>query len=66
MKKYYTEPMEERNILHSVKRRKANWAGRILCIDCILEHVIEEKIEVRIHVTERLGRRCKQLLDDLK
>jgi hypothetical protein len=29
-------------------------------------HVIEGKIEGKIEVTARRGRRCKQLLDDLK
>jgi hypothetical protein len=28
--------------------------------------VIERKMEGRIHVTQRLERRCKQLQDDLK
>ena len=32
----------------------------------LLKQVIEGKIEGRIEVTERRGRRCKQLLDDLK
>jgi hypothetical protein len=36
---------EERNILHTVKRRKANWMGYILCRNCLLKHVIEGKIE---------------------
>ena len=34
--------------------------------NCLLKHVIERKIEERIEVTGRRGRRCKQLLDDLK
>jgi hypothetical protein len=34
--------------------------------NCLLKHVIEGNIEGRIEVTGRLGRRCKQLLDDLK
>jgi hypothetical protein len=33
--------------------------------NCLLKHVIEEKIEGRIEVTGR-RRRCKQLLNDLK
>ena len=33
--------------------------------NCVLKHVIEENIE-GIEVSERQGRRCKQLLDDLK
>jgi hypothetical protein len=36
---------EERNILHTVKRRKANWIGHILCKNCLLKHVIEGKTE---------------------
>jgi hypothetical protein len=57
---------EERNILHTIKRRKANWIGHILCRNCLLKHVIEEKLEGRIEMTGRRGRRRKQLLDDLK
>jgi hypothetical protein len=53
---------EERNILHTIRRRKANWIGHILCRNCHLSHVIEGKI-IR---TRRRGRRRKQLLDDLK
>jgi hypothetical protein len=53
---------EERNILHTIKRRKTNWIGHILRSNCLLKHVIEG----RINVTGRRGRRRKQLLDDLK
>jgi hypothetical protein len=34
--------------------------------NCLLKHVIEGKIERRIEVMERRGRRSKQLLDYLK
>jgi hypothetical protein len=57
---------EERNILHTIKRRKANWIGHIVRRNCLLKHVIEGKLEGRIEMTRRRGRRCKQLLDDLK
>jgi hypothetical protein len=57
---------EERIILHTIKRRKANWIGHILRRKCLLKHVIEGKLEARIEMTGRRGRRCKQLLDDLK
>jgi hypothetical protein len=57
---------EERNILHTVKRSKANWTGHILRRNCLLKHVIDGKIEGRIEVTGRQGRRRKQLVDDLK
>jgi hypothetical protein len=48
---------EERNILHTVKRRKANWIGHILCGNCLLEDVIQRKIKGRIEMTGRRGRR---------
>jgi hypothetical protein len=57
---------KERNILHTIKRKKANWIGHILSRKCLRKHVIEGKIEWRIEVTGRRGRKCKQLLDDLK
>jgi hypothetical protein len=57
---------EERNILHTIKRRKANWIGQILRRNCLLKHVIEGKLEGRIEMTGRRGRRRKQLLDDHK
>jgi hypothetical protein len=57
---------EERNILHTIKRRKANWIVHILRRKCLLKHVIEGKLEGRIEMTRRRGRRRKQLLDDLK
>jgi hypothetical protein len=57
---------EERNILHTIKRRKANWIGHILLRNCLLKHVMEGKLEGRIEMTGRRGRRRKQLLDDLK
>jgi hypothetical protein len=56
---------EERNILHTMKRRMANWIGHILHRSCLLKHVIEEKKEIRMEVTVRRGRRRKQLLDNL-
>jgi hypothetical protein len=36
---------EARNILHTTKRRKANWIGHILRRNCLLKHVIEGKLE---------------------
>jgi hypothetical protein len=57
---------EERNIVHTIKRRKANLIGHILCRNCLLKHVIGGKLEGRIEMTGRRGRRRKQLLDDLK
>jgi hypothetical protein len=57
---------EERNIVHTIKRREANWIGDILHRNCLLKHVIEGKLEGRIEMTGRRGRRRKQLLDNLK
>jgi hypothetical protein len=57
---------EERNILHTITRRKANRIGHILRRNCPLKHVIAGKLQGRIEVTGRRGRRRKQLLDDLK
>jgi hypothetical protein len=28
---------EERNIVHTIKRRTANWIGHILCRNCLLK-----------------------------
>jgi hypothetical protein len=53
---------EERNILHTIRRRKANWIGHLLRRNCLLSHNIEGKIRG----TRRRGRRRKQLLGDLK
>jgi hypothetical protein len=36
---------EQRNILHEVRKRKANWIGHILRINCLLKQVIEGKIK---------------------
>jgi hypothetical protein len=57
---------EEMNIVHTIKRRKANWIGHILRRNCLLKHVIEGKLDGRIEMTGRRGRRRKELLDDLK
>jgi len=35
---------EQRNILHGIRNRKANWIGHILCRNCLLKLVIEGKI----------------------
>jgi hypothetical protein len=43
--KYYSVK-KERNILHTIKTRKANCIGHILHSNCLLKHVIEGKTEV--------------------
>ena len=56
-----------RKILHKTKtRKKANWIGHILLRNCLLTHIVDGKKEGKIEVTGREGRRCRQLLDDLK
>ena len=57
---------EQRNILHEIRKRKANWIGHILRINCLLKRVIEGKIQGGIEVTRRQARRRRKLLDDLK
>ena len=36
---------EERNILHTIYRSKAAWIGHMFCRNCLLNDVIEDKIE---------------------
>jgi hypothetical protein len=48
---------EQRNILHEIGKRKANWIGHILRRNCLLRHRIEGKIEGGLEVTGRRGRR---------
>jgi len=57
---------EQRNILHEIIKRKADWNGHILRRNYLLKQVIEEKIKGQTEMTRRQGRRCKKLLDDLK
>jgi hypothetical protein len=57
---------EQRNILHEIRKRKANWIGHILRRHCLLQRVIEGKIQRRIEVTGRRGRRRRKLLNDVK
>jgi len=57
---------EQRNILHEIRKRNANWIGHILRRNCLLQRVTEGKIQGGIEVTRRRGRRHRKLLDDLK
>jgi hypothetical protein len=36
---------EQRDILHEIRKRKANLIGHILRRNCLLQRVIEEKIQ---------------------
>ena len=58
--------VNDKNMLHTIERKKAKWIGYVLRRECLLKHVIGGKVEGRIIVTGRRGRRKKQLLDDLK
>jgi hypothetical protein len=51
---------EQRNILHAIRKRKANWIGHILRRNCLLQRVTEGKIQGEIK------RRRRKILDDLK
>ena len=51
---------EERNILCTINRRRANWTGHILCRKCLLKSITEVKTEGRIEVTKRWGIRHTQ------
>jgi len=44
---------EERNILHTIKRRKAKWIGYILNSNCLLKHVTAAEIEGQLEVPGR-------------
>jgi hypothetical protein len=57
---------ERKNILHEISKWKANWIGHILRRNCLLQRVIEGKIQGGIEVTGRQGRIRRKLLDDLK
>ena len=57
---------EQRDILHEIRKRKANWIVNILRRNCLLKQVIEGKIKGLMEVARRRGRRRKKLLDDLK
>jgi hypothetical protein len=51
---------EHRNILHEICKRKANWIGHIVRRNCLLQRLIEGKIEGWIEVTGRRGRRRRK------
>jgi hypothetical protein len=56
---------EQGNILHEIRKRKANWIGHILRRNCLLKEGTEGKIQGQKGVTRRRGRRRKKFLDDL-
>jgi len=56
----------QRNILHEICKRKANWIGQILPRNCLLQRAIEGNVKGGMELTGRRGRRRRKLLDDLK
>ena len=44
---------DHRNILHEIRKRKANWIGHILRRNCLLKQVMEGKIKGEMEVTRR-------------
>jgi hypothetical protein len=52
---------EQRNILHEIRKWKANWIGHISRRNCLLQRVIEGKKKGGIEVTGRQGRRRRKL-----
>ena len=57
---------EQRNILHEIRKRKANWVGHILRRKSLIKQVIEGKTKREMEVKRRLGRRRWKLLDEIK
>ena len=43
----------QRNILHEIRKRKANWIGHILRRNCFIRQVIERKIKGEMEVTKK-------------
>ena len=46
---------EQRNIIHEIRKRKANWIGHILRRNCLLQQVIEGKTKEQIQEDEEEG-----------
>ena len=57
---------EDRNIEHNLQWKKTNWIGHILRRNRLLKRITERKVEGRMEVRGRRGRRHKKLLDDLE
>jgi hypothetical protein len=44
---------KDRNIVHTIKRRKAGWIGHSLRRNCVVKQVITGKVEGKIGVVGR-------------
>ena len=58
--------LRRKGILQTITRRKANSVGHVLRRNCLLNQVIEGKMEWSLGVVEMGIRRRKQPLDELK
>jgi hypothetical protein len=45
---------EQWNMLHEIRKRKANWIGHILRRNCLLKQVIEGTIKGQIELTKKI------------
>jgi hypothetical protein len=66
MEKYYIQSRRRGTSNIQKKGGKFKWIDHMLLRNCLLKHMIEQKLEGRIEVMGRRGRRRKQLLDDIK
>ena len=51
---------EQRNILHEINKRNANWIGHILRRNCLLEQVIEGKIKGGVRSDRKTRRKTSE------
>jgi hypothetical protein len=58
--------VKERNTVHTINTRQANWICHFLGRNVFLKHVVEGKTEGKRELMGRRGRRHEQLLADLK
>ena len=52
---------EQRNILHEIRKRKANWIGHILRRKCLLKQVMEGKTNGEMEMKRRRGKSLEKL-----
>jgi hypothetical protein len=57
---------EQRNILHEIRKRKANWIGHNLRRNCLLQRVIEGKIQWGDRSDRKTRKKTYEAMDELK
>jgi hypothetical protein len=57
---------EDLNALQAMQRDRPDWIGHISRRNWLLKKIVERKVEGRMEVTGRHGRRRKKLLDDIQ